>query len=680
MGVNISLFAGAGWQFFDDNGNPLSGGKIYSYAAGTTTPLATYTTSAGNVAHSNPIVLDAAGRVPSGEVWITEGINYKFVLESSAAVLIGTYDNINSTYVAADLANTSNPALGDALVGFRQSNGSGNLPNSVGRTVHQKWQEFVSVKDFGAVGDGVTDDTLAIQNALNYMDSQGGGIVKLPAGQYLVSELLMDGTQVMLEGDVNAYTYSNPQSTSVLLCNTGVWAIRFTEDSSNCGIRNLGLLSNGVTETASPYIPSQLGVEYGVLIETGPTYMENVTVYGFQFGCTIANAGNSNLFLNCSFSWNTRVGFAVTLGSAPAYALYHPNLTPPNVFINSTVYTMRNCNLRRNAWGMVLRDGGGIEYNTLCESNVFGGRLYWVGSLDIGVGGNCYNTYLENNWLSFNPSSIPWYNSAVLGNNYLKNNTGTYIPLVDNASNALSDFGYQLTLGAAQAGTQIGPQVIFNQISGVMSASQKAIFAKQTYLCQFNEISFVSGDQANSIRLGYATGGFTSNATQFTNINGTAPTDYSNRGIFYANERSAYAGGLTLNQGFYRGLIGNVTALATPTPETITTATYSFGSTINGLLGTTFIVNYAGTVTLTLRPANETTVTGSGTYTGVSTANAGRWIYIKTVTANTVVSASSNVVPIDGTVAGTAILPATAGAWAWLQSDGTNWVVMARGT
>lgn len=536
-----------------------------------------------------------------------------------------------------------------------------------------------NVLDYGAVGDGVTDDTAAIQAAINAAQAQGGGIVKLPYGQFLVSQLVLSGSQVILEGSVNAYTYSNPQATSVLICNTGVWAVRIVVESSNCGLRNLGLLGSGQVETASPYIPTQYGVEYGVLIESGSTYMENVTVYGFQYGCTIANFGNSNLFLNCSFSWNTKVGFAVTLGSAAAYALYHPNLTPPSLLGNSTVYTMRNCNLRRNAWGMVLRDGGGVEYNTLCESNVFGGRLYWVGSLDSGVGGFCTATYLENNWISFSPTAINWYDSAVVGNNYLQNNVGTYIALTDNASNALSDFGYQITLGGAGAGTTQGPQVVFNQISGVMSASQKAIFAKQSFLCQFNEVSFVSGDQANAIRLGYATGGFSSNATQITNPNVTLPTDYSNRGIAFANERSANSGGISMLQGFYRGLIGNVTAFATPTPITITASSFNLGAGADALLSTTFIANFAGTVTITLRPASETSVTGS-VFTGVTSTNTGRWLYIKTVTANTVVSASSDIVPIDGTAAGTAILPATAGAWAALQSNGTNWVVMARGT
>ena len=92
---NLSAFAGAGAQFFDDNGVPLVGGKLYSYEAGTTTLLTTYTTSAGTVANTNPIILNAGGRTPN-EIWQATGISLKFVLYTSTNELIGTYDGIPS--------------------------------------------------------------------------------------------------------------------------------------------------------------------------------------------------------------------------------------------------------------------------------------------------------------------------------------------------------------------------------------------------------------------------------------------------------------------------------------------------------------------------------------------------------------------------------------------------------
>jgi len=104
MAVNLSPVGGVAAQFFTNTGAVLTGGKLYTYAAGTTTPAITYTSSNGATAQPNPIVLDAAGRVPnSGEIWLTDGINYKFVLKDSTDVLIATYDNIsgiNSNFVA----------------------------------------------------------------------------------------------------------------------------------------------------------------------------------------------------------------------------------------------------------------------------------------------------------------------------------------------------------------------------------------------------------------------------------------------------------------------------------------------------------------------------------------------------------------------------------------------------
>jgi len=104
MAVNLSPVGGVAAQFFTNSGAVLTGGKIFTYAAGTTTPATTYTTSQGNVQWTNPIVLNAAGRVPgSGEIWLTDGILYKFLLKDANDVLIATYDNIsgiNSNFIS----------------------------------------------------------------------------------------------------------------------------------------------------------------------------------------------------------------------------------------------------------------------------------------------------------------------------------------------------------------------------------------------------------------------------------------------------------------------------------------------------------------------------------------------------------------------------------------------------
>ena len=93
MAVFLSPVGGVAAQFFTNSGVPLSGGKLYTYAAGTTTPKTSYTSSSGSTAHTNPIILDSAGRVPGGEIWISAP-PYKFVLNTSTDVLIATYDNV----------------------------------------------------------------------------------------------------------------------------------------------------------------------------------------------------------------------------------------------------------------------------------------------------------------------------------------------------------------------------------------------------------------------------------------------------------------------------------------------------------------------------------------------------------------------------------------------------------
>jgi hypothetical protein len=103
--VYLSPVGGVAAQFFTNTGAVLTGGKLYTYLAGTTTPASTYTTNSGNTARTNPIILDSAGRVPdSGEIWITSA-QYKFVLKDSNDVLIATYDNISGIGAASYQVN-----------------------------------------------------------------------------------------------------------------------------------------------------------------------------------------------------------------------------------------------------------------------------------------------------------------------------------------------------------------------------------------------------------------------------------------------------------------------------------------------------------------------------------------------------------------------------------------------
>ena len=115
---------GVGQQYFDNNGVPLAGGLIYTYQAGTSTPLATYTDNGGTVANANPIVLDSAGRVPY-EIWMFTGYSYKFVIQSATATSIQTLDNL---YPILQNAPTSAPAIPSGGI-ILWSGSTGSVPS-----------------------------------------------------------------------------------------------------------------------------------------------------------------------------------------------------------------------------------------------------------------------------------------------------------------------------------------------------------------------------------------------------------------------------------------------------------------------------------------------------------------------------------------------------------------------
>jgi microcystin-dependent protein len=128
---------GNGQQFFDNNGVPLSGGLIYTYQAGSSTPLTTYTTNNGTIPNTNPIILDAAGRT-SNEVWMQTGYSYKFVLQTSAGVTLQTLDNLYP--ILQNPSATTNPfttgmiiiwsgSIGSIPVGWALCNGSNGTPD-----------------------------------------------------------------------------------------------------------------------------------------------------------------------------------------------------------------------------------------------------------------------------------------------------------------------------------------------------------------------------------------------------------------------------------------------------------------------------------------------------------------------------------------------------------------------
>ena len=121
--VNLSpLFNGT--TSFGPTGQILAGGQLYTYQAGSSTPLATYTDYTGSVANLNPIILGSDGKLPN-EMWLQYGFSYKFVLQDANSNLIDTYDNIAGIITSVPATSPAVPS-GCILI---WSGSAGSIPS-----------------------------------------------------------------------------------------------------------------------------------------------------------------------------------------------------------------------------------------------------------------------------------------------------------------------------------------------------------------------------------------------------------------------------------------------------------------------------------------------------------------------------------------------------------------------
>ena len=215
------------------------------------------------------------------------------------------------TPTSGTLTNCTFPQLsastGSTLVGTKTS-GTG----AVTRTVASKLGDVISVKDFGAVGDGVTDDSRAIKAALDYANSIGGGSVYLPAGTYLKKDLSSSPSAYVV-----LYIYSN-----TTLFGDGDSSIIFFDDTDtnnrndllNCvtGSSNIVFRDFKVLGTYYTY-PNQTKKSQTI---TGTSIsklrIENVTIDSVRFMATAFDKTNDAIVTGCRLSTVQRDGFRFT--------------------------------------------------------------------------------------------------------------------------------------------------------------------------------------------------------------------------------------------------------------------------------------------------------------------------------------------------------------------------------
>jgi hypothetical protein len=159
-----SLIPNGKQQYLDANGKPLAGGKVYYYIPSTTTPKNTYQDLYLTILNTNPIVLDSAGECIA---WGTGA--YRQVVTDVNGNLIWDQPTLSFNNDASNVVYTP------------------PFANSVPETVSSKLSQTVSVKDFGAMGDGSTDDTTALINARAFINQNPSIGLTFPSGTYKYS-------------------------------------------------------------------------------------------------------------------------------------------------------------------------------------------------------------------------------------------------------------------------------------------------------------------------------------------------------------------------------------------------------------------------------------------------------------------------------------------------------------
>lgn len=163
-----------------------SGCSIYTYAAGTNTPLATYTSSTLATPNTNPVLTNSAGYAVNGAtvtgIWVGSSC-YKFVAKDATAVTLFTQDNIcdRGAVLKALLAASS----GSSLIGYTLG-----VTGAQTTTVQNRLRQRYELKaDFGAVGNQSTNDTAAML-AATLAAQNNGFALHAPGGTYGVTSVV----------------------------------------------------------------------------------------------------------------------------------------------------------------------------------------------------------------------------------------------------------------------------------------------------------------------------------------------------------------------------------------------------------------------------------------------------------------------------------------------------------
>jgi hypothetical protein len=302
-------------------------------------------------------------------VWLSSAA-YKIALNTSTDTLIWTVDNVSTLQGLIEAYQASlSASSGSSLIGFIQS-GTG----AVATTVQAKLRQYLNAKDFGVVGNGTANDTVALQNALT---AAAGKSLYLPAGTYLCTQLtIYSGTNLFGDSPATTIIKANASlaSNTPLLKNLNQSGTVYVYDDKGISVTNI------------QFDGANLGSRTAELVSFGKVNdlnISNCQIYNVQYiGMALAGCLAATI-VGCSF---TECGSdAVIIEGGAALWTGPSGDTTPSFDVSVT-----DCSFNNNNWSAMYANGSRLSIIGNYMSANKESAIFMTGS----------NNIIANNWIS----------------------------------------------------------------------------------------------------------------------------------------------------------------------------------------------------------------------------------------------------------------------------------------